>query len=119
MPLVRLPACLPAWQAPGFQYVLRYGAHSPDVTALALATKLKLAAVGDASGHVTLLDLLQPAQLFAAQAPLPAPQQAVAALAFGSHLMPPGAGGPGGGGGGGKDDPGMERCGVGRMFLRM
>lgn len=46
-------------QPGGFQYVLRYSCHPADVSALALATKLKLVAVADESGTVSLLDLLQ------------------------------------------------------------
>lgn len=46
-------------QPGGFQYVLRYSCHPADVSALALATKLKLVAVADDSGTVSLLDLLQ------------------------------------------------------------
>ena len=49
----------PALQPGGFQYVLRYSCHSADVSALALATKLKLAAVADEAGNLSLLDLLQ------------------------------------------------------------
>ncbi len=39
--------------------MLRYSCHSADISALALATKLKLAAVADESGTLSLLDLLQ------------------------------------------------------------
>ena len=49
----------PRLQPGGFQYVLRYSCHSADISALALATKLKLAAVADDSGTLSLLDLLQ------------------------------------------------------------
>lgn len=96
-PLPPLPPPLftPA-QPGGFQYVLRYSTHGADVTALALATKLKLAAVADASGRLSLVDLLQPAQLFSARA-MP---QAVAQAAFGSHVVP----------GATKEDPSVERC---------
>lgn len=89
------PPTHPHPQPGGFQYVLRYSAHSTDVTAVALATKLKLAAVADASGALSLLDLLQPCQLFCTRAMA----QPVAQLAFGSHVIP----GP-------KDEPGVERC---------
>lgn len=61
---------------------------------MALATKLKLAAVADESGTLSLLDLLQPAQLFSTRVM----QQAVAHAVFGSHVVP----GP-------KDEPGVER----------
>jgi hypothetical protein len=99
-PHAELPACLHPlcllWllQPGGFQYILRYTAHSADITAVGLATKLKLAAVADASGCLSLVDLLQPAQLFSTRAM----QQPVAALAFGSHVIP----GP-------KEEPGVER----------
>ncbi|EFN53326.1 hypothetical protein CHLNCDRAFT_137041 [Chlorella variabilis] len=82
-------------QAGGFQYIMRYSTHSADVTAVALATKLKLAAVTDAGGNLSLLDLLQPAQLFSTRAM----SQPVAQLVFGSHVIP----GPT------KEDPGVER----------
>lgn len=93
-PLPRLAYACP--QPGGFQYVLRYSAHAADVTAVSLATKLKLAAVADEAGTVSLLDLLQPSQLFSARAMA----QPVAQMAFGSHVIP----GPG------KEDPGTERC---------
>jgi hypothetical protein len=51
-------------QAAGFQYVTRYSVHSADVTAVVLASALKLAAVADAKGTVSLVDLMQPNQLF-------------------------------------------------------
>ena len=73
-------------QPPGFQYVLRYGAHVADVTAVALSSKLKLAAVADAGGAVSLLDLMQPAQRFSVRPGGAAP----AALAFGSPVVPAG-----------------------------
>ncbi|KAL4431642.1 hypothetical protein ABPG77_001484 [Micractinium sp. CCAP 211/92] len=81
-------------QPPGFQYILRYSTHSCDISCVALATKLKLAAVADESGTLSLLDLLQPAELFSTRVM----QQAVAHAAFGSHVVP----GP-------KDEPGVER----------
>lgn len=84
----------PSLQAPGFQYILRYSTHSCDITSVALATKLKLAAVADESGTLSLLDLLQPAQLFSTRVM----QQAVAHAVFGSHVVP-----------GVKDEPGVER----------
>jgi hypothetical protein len=71
-------------QPAGFQYIMRYSAHSAGITALALATKLKLAAVADASGRLSLLDLLQPAQLFSTRALAQPVTQAV----FGSHVVP-------------------------------
>ncbi len=46
-------------QPAGFQYVMRYSIHSADITGLCLATKLKLAAVADESGTVSVLDLMQ------------------------------------------------------------
>lgn len=51
-------------QAAGFQYVTRYSVHRADVTAVVLASALKLAAVADAKGTVSLVDLMQPSQLF-------------------------------------------------------
>lgn len=81
--MARCARALPL-QPAGFQYIMRYSAHSADVTALALATKLKLAAVADASGRLSLLDLLQPAQLFSTRAL----RQPVAQAVFGSHVTP-------------------------------
>lgn len=74
---------------------MRYSAHSADISSVALATKLKLAAVADAAGNVSLLDLLQPAQLFASRSMA----QPVAQLAFGSHVFP----------GATKEEPDIER----------
>lgn len=54
-------------QAAGFQYVTRYSVHDVDLTALSLASLLKLVAVADAKGCVSLLDLMQPSQLFYSQ----------------------------------------------------
>ena len=87
------PPCCMA-QPGGFQYILRYSTHSADITAVTLATKLKLAAVADEAGCVSLLDLLQPAQLFSTRAAA----QPVAQLAFGSHVIP-----------GVKEEPDVER----------
>ncbi|KAL4458921.1 hypothetical protein ABPG75_013786 [Micractinium tetrahymenae] len=81
-------------QPAGFQYILRYSTHSSDISSVALATKLKLAAVADESGSLSLLDLLQPAQLFSSRVM----QQGVVHAAFGRHVVP----GP-------KDEPGVER----------
>ena len=96
-----LPANLPCPPAPpaplqpaGFQYILRYSTHAADVAALALSTKLKLAAVADEGGSVSVIDLMGPSRLFAVPAPLgggvPARQ-----LAFGSHVVPAAAGAKG------------------------
>lgn len=81
-------------QPAGFQYILRYSTHSTDITAVALASKLKLAAVADESGTLSLLDLLQPSQLFSTRV-MP---QAVVQAAFGSHVIP-----------GAKDEMDVER----------
>ena len=46
-------------QPAGFQGVLRASLHEASVTALALAGRAGLLALGDASGDVSVLDLLQ------------------------------------------------------------
>ncbi|PSC76739.1 R-Tomsyn-like family [Micractinium conductrix] len=83
-----------AAQPAGFQYVLRYSTHAADITAVSLATKLKLAAVADEGGTLSLLDLLQPAQLFSTRVMA----QPVAHAVFGSHVIP-----------GVKEEPDVER----------
>ena len=60
------------------------------MTAVSLASCLKLAAVADASGGVSVLDLMQTCQLFSTKRGLPQP---VAQLEFGSHVIPAGAAG--------------------------
>jgi hypothetical protein len=72
-------------QPAGWQYVLRYSTHSADVTALALPSRLKVLAVGDASGAVSVVDLGQLQRMFQRQ---PAGAAGVARLAVGPCMGP-------------------------------
>jgi hypothetical protein len=69
-------------QPAGWQYVLKYSTHAADVTSLALPTRLRLLAVGDAAGGVSVVDLTQPQRLFQLAAAAPG-AGAVARLAVG------------------------------------
>ena len=51
-------------QGPGFQFVLKYGMHAHDITAVCLASRMRLLAVGDGAGVVSGVDLTAPQVLF-------------------------------------------------------
>ncbi len=78
-------------QPAGWQYVLRYGCHAADATALALPTRLRALAVGDAAGGVSVVDLAAPARLWRSCAP---GGGGVAALAAGLARRPAAARAP-------------------------
>ncbi|KAH7619656.1 hypothetical protein Ndes2526B_g06639 [Nannochloris sp. 'desiccata'] len=86
-------------QPAGFQYILKYSTHSVDCTAVSLASKMRLLAVGDCHGGVSALDLTAPQRLFQT---IPVAGEAVAKLAVG--LAAAAAGGGGGGGSSSKSD---------------
>lgn len=67
-------------QPAGFQYILKYSTHSVDCTAVSLASKMRVLAVGDCEGGVSAVDLTAPQRLFQT---VPVAGEAVAKLAVG------------------------------------
>ena len=72
-------------QPAGFQYILKYSTHSVDCTAVSLASKMRLLAVGDCQGGVSAVDLTAPQRLFQT---VPVAGEAVAKLAVGLAAAP-------------------------------
>lgn len=89
-------------QPAGFQYILKYNAHATDITALSLPTQLAACCIGDSSGILSFLDLMNPQRMFVAS---PVPGCGIAQIAVGimavqqPQVVATSPGSSGGGGG--------------------
>ena len=79
------PEVVSSQQPAGFQAVLRISLHEATITAAAVCSAAGLLALADHAGHLSLVDLQQPAVLCTTRLA----EQPIVALSFGMQSKPP------------------------------